>query len=245
MAMITNLLFVLAFGLTVTTEVDLHKRIIGGRNCTAQERPYHVKFVHLSGSNRCGGSLISDRWILTAAHCWNDSIPMKAILSPHPGPGQEAAFVQPPRFLNVGSGRPDIMLLELEQTTTTPYISLPDCDKRRIQTGDVVQIAGYGSNQVGPLNQKIYGEVDVLQCANFTVEGNEPPTDTEYTTQVFRVNTDHKDTSPGDSGGGVVFDNAIYGVHKEGGNTAYTAKAAFADVCHYIDSIKQIMALHV
>lgn len=58
---------------------------------------------------------------------------MKAILSPHPGPGQEAAFFKSPRFLNEGSRRPDLMLLELEQTTTTPYISLPDCENRNIE----------------------------------------------------------------------------------------------------------------
>lgn len=58
---------------------------------------------------------------------------MKAILSPHPGPGQEALFFKSPRFLNEGSRRPDLMLLELEQSTTTPHIPLPDCENTRIK----------------------------------------------------------------------------------------------------------------
>eukprot|EP00066_Takifugu_rubripes_P030741 XP_011620007.1 PREDICTED: anionic trypsin-like [Takifugu rubripes] len=247
MAMITNLLFVLAFGLTVTTEVDLHKRIIAGRNCTDEERPYHVKFQYASGCNRCGASLISDRWILTAAHCWNNSIPMRAILSPHPGPGQEARFFQSPYFLYNGSEQHDIMLLKLEQTTTTPFIRLPDCEKRRIQPGDKVQTAGYGFDQVDCNMKKIPSEPQVLQCADFTVEYNRPFKDEKnnLTTEVFRVNTDQADIGKGDSGGGVVFNNAIYGVIIAGGNaTAHAVKALFADVCHYIDSIKEIMARH-
>jgi secreted trypsin-like serine protease len=42
--------------------------IIGGSYIDIKETPYQVS-MKVDGIHHCGGSIISDRWILTAAHC--------------------------------------------------------------------------------------------------------------------------------------------------------------------------------
>uniref|UniRef100_A0A671SII9 Complement factor D-like n=1 Tax=Sinocyclocheilus anshuiensis TaxID=1608454 RepID=A0A671SII9_9TELE len=43
---------------------------VNGREAKPHSRPYMVS-IQISGQHDCGGFLISDQWVLTAAHCWN------------------------------------------------------------------------------------------------------------------------------------------------------------------------------
>lgn len=44
-------------------------RIVGGTNADKNEFPWQV--ILFAGNSLCGGSIIDDQWILTAAHCVN------------------------------------------------------------------------------------------------------------------------------------------------------------------------------
>ncbi|XP_069041477.1 serine protease 1-like [Lepisosteus oculatus] len=77
--MISFLVLVL-LGVTAAAPVEDDK-IIGGYECRPHSQPWQASLN--AGYHFCGGSLINDQWVISAAHCWLNPYSQMVILGDH------------------------------------------------------------------------------------------------------------------------------------------------------------------
>ncbi|MEM7675091.1 MAG: DUF1986 domain-containing protein [Myxococcota bacterium] len=105
---------------------EVSSPIVGGREAVPGSWPWQVQMV-VGGSHYCGGSLLGDRWVLTAAHCVT-GLPASSItlrFGVHditsPGPAVQTRGVQTivihPSY-TPSTGDSDVALLELDTAVT-------------------------------------------------------------------------------------------------------------------------------
>uniref|UniRef100_A0A3B4EYD2 Thrombin-like enzyme cerastocytin n=1 Tax=Pundamilia nyererei TaxID=303518 RepID=A0A3B4EYD2_9CICH len=170
-------------------------------------------------------------------HCWIDQPgwTMSAYVGIHPGPGSMVAIRDHQIFEDL-RGKHDIMLLRISPASIrTDLVQLPDCS---IPPNIFCSF---------PLFFLVPGEPPHLKCAKMHVVNcglnltpcNSPVLWPNGNTMCYEEAG--VDTCPGDSGGGVLFNNTIYGVHVGSGKCVCSGSAVSLKVCSYIGWIKNFI----
>ncbi|XP_025913963.1 kallikrein-14-like [Apteryx rowi] len=193
-------------------------RIIGGRPCSINQRPFQVALTK-RGQILCGGSLIASQWVLTAAHCKQPSRDIRVLIGTdtlRDGTGQVrtiSQFIVHPAY-NRRKNDNDFMLLRLNK----PVQFSNNIKKIRLATrcpmdGMRCSVSGWGTTKSPgaklPKN---------LQCAGIMAFGRQKCTraygSSTITPNMFCAGVPQGgvDSCQGDSGGPLVCGGVLQGV---------------------------------
>ncbi|KAG7270411.1 hypothetical protein CRUP_009132 [Coryphaenoides rupestris] len=221
--------------------------IIGGKKAK-HSLPYMALLLNSKGKAICGGTLLSSRWVLTAAHCSKSqkekSVQVRKV---------ETLY----RHANYDKVKKvhDLQLLKLDQeasqTKTVKYLPLANAIPDP-QEGTKCQVAGWGA-----VNPKKFKMSDSLMSADVTVIKRETCNSPEYynshpaiTPDMVCAGTLKKkflkkttDTCKGDSGGPLICKGVQVGITSFGKGCAVLTKPGVYTFLskQHISWIKQTM----
>ncbi|XP_076787073.1 granzyme E-like isoform X1 [Arvicanthis niloticus] len=229
------------------------EEIIGGYKVKPHSRPYmaFIESVDSEGNKQyCGGFLVQDNFVLTAAHCRNRS--MTVTLGAHNIEAKEGtqqiipvAIAIPHPDYNDTVFSSDIMLLKLERKAKRNKVVRPlklPGPRDQVKPGDVCHVAGWGKTSINATE-----ESSRLREVQLIIQEDKKCKKRfrHYTKTTEICAGDLKKRKAfyeGDSGGPLVCDNKAYGV------VAYTknltiSSGVFTKVVYFLPWISSNMKL--
>ena len=191
-------------------EVLGQARIVGGNQAARSRYPYFSR-VDDSGGPHCGGVLIHNDIILTAAHC--ASTRLSTVVNAYVTSGNYESqitrsvqyVIKHPNYSTISRSN-DFAIIKLATpiNSVTP-ISLND-DASLPRTGDGVTVIGVGSRKEGGASTGVLNEVLVNVISDFTCNLPQSYDGQVIPTTMFCAGTRNggKDSCQGDSGGPVI-----------------------------------------
>ncbi|XP_006903212.1 PREDICTED: cathepsin G-like [Elephantulus edwardii] len=228
--------------------VAAYKKIIGGKEARPHSHPYmaYLQIRTPNSISTCGGFLVREDFVLTAAHCFGSSI--NVILGAHDVQRPESTQLHIPVLraiphpqYNPQTNINDIMLLQLRNRTRRNQAIRPVAMPQRqagLRPGTLCTAAGWG---LISLNRR----TSILQDVQLMVQGDQTcrVRFNAYNSQMQICVGDpniRKSVFLGDSGGPLVCNNVAHGVVSYGDGRGIPP-AVFTRISSYLPWIKETM----
>jgi len=196
-------------------------QIVNGRDARASELPYQIALSDTVGAF-CGGTLLNNRWVLTAAHCLPGP-PFNVVAGEH---RQGAANsnrqsrgvrrqIAHPKYKK-RSHDFDIALLELDSPFTLNNCVRPlPLPSNEVSPGRMCTISGWGRTREGGDDANTLQLAQVRVMSNRDCRRNFGYSNSQITDSMIcannRNNNGQIDSCQGDSGGPLACDGRIHG----------------------------------
>ncbi|XP_004382431.1 cationic trypsin-like [Trichechus manatus latirostris] len=237
-------IFLTVLGAAVAFTIDDVDRIVGGYTCQEKFVPYQASLYW--GYHFCGGTLIRDRWVVSAGHCYNRKIQVflgKHNLNAYEDHEQSirsAKVIRHPKY-KAATLDNDIMLIKLKHAATiNSWVSTVSLPTSAPLAGTECLISGWGNTESNGTNYP-----DLLQCLNATILSDSDCHNAypgEITSNMICVGflEGGKDSCQGDSGGPVVCNGELQGIVSWGDGCALEGKpGVYTKVWNYVRWINQ------
>lgn len=233
-------------------DIDLvrpESRIVGGTEAPQAWAPYQVSIMNTFGEHVCGGSIISEEWILTAAHCLEWPIQYLKIVTgsnDYTKPGAEYLVDASKKHCehNNPTYHNDIALIH----TATPIVfneltqPIKLATKDSLKAGDKVTLTGWGSVKAWGRYATKLQTIDLAYVEHSTCEKSVKNADWLGEGHICTYTKEGEGSCHGDSGGPLVDEeHTLVGVVNWGEACAVGYPDVFASVGYYYDWITKMM----
>ncbi|XP_055717836.1 mast cell protease 1A-like [Salvelinus fontinalis] len=229
--------------------------IVNGAEARRHSKPYMVS-VQAKKSHICGGFLVSESFVMTAAHCYKWAVNLTVVVGAHDITRQESSSYRiDVKYYHIHPGynakrlENDIMLLQLVKTTpkskAVQQIPLPKKDQD-IKAKSFCTVAGWGATETGGTVNPRLLEVNVTVVDRSSCQRSWGNTATITPSLICAGGTpaDYKGFCQGDSGGPLVCKGTAVGVvsfNQQGNCNEPQKPNVYTKISKYLSWIKSII----
>lgn len=197
--------------------LQIESRIVGGIPTTIRSVPYLVQILN-NGKYYCGGTLVSNRFVVTAAHCVKGknagslAVVGGATKLSSAGIRSKVSKIMIPRGYSKFTMHMDVAVLKLKSPIKGKYVRPSGLCKTSWKPGAVVKVSGWGltgetasrvPNKVRTVNVNV---ISKKTCAKLYKRKN------VLTSTMFCAASPGKDACMGDSGGPAFINGKFCGI---------------------------------